>query len=198
MKIFIPLGIGILFLFLTGIIIAIDNRIRRNRRKKIPLVWKIIGIAFLIISIANFVYFSNLMSTFDGEEYGDRKTILRSTMLLSDVTIPSGDASLDKNLQEAYEEVLKGLEEGNTDISISYVDALLNKKQISLDHIHEVKYSEDLNANQVQIVEYFVVEKDGYFTRPGIYYYITFGQELLEKQEDEKKVSSKKNKNKKE
>lgn len=190
MTIFVLLILGLVFLFLTGIIIACDNRKRKYKKKTLRLRWRILGIVFTIIAVVSLGQFVRYVVHFDGEEYGDRKVLLRSTMTLSDVKIPSGDAKLDQTLADDYEEIIEQINSKNSEQKIEYVDALLSKRQIALEKIHEVKYSEDLSAKQVQIVEYLVVSKDGYFTMPEVYYYIIFGQELLPKEEDSKDKKS--------
>lgn len=190
MTIFVLLILGLVFLFLTGIIIACDNRKRKYKKKTLRLHWRILGIVFTVIAVVSLGQFVRYVVHFDGEEYGDRKVLLRSTMTLSDVKIPSGDAKLDQTLADSYKEIIEQINSSNSEQKIEYVDALLSKRQIPLEKIHEVKYSEDLSAKQVQIVEYLVVSKDGYFTMPEVYYYIIFSQELLPKEEDSKDKKS--------
>ncbi|MBD5087212.1 MAG: hypothetical protein HDT30_00130 [Clostridiales bacterium] len=193
MTIFSLLAGGLFFLLLTGIIIAFDNRRRKYKKKILALHWRIIGIICTVLSLVCFTQFIGRMLNFKGEECGDRKILLRSTTKLTEVKIPSKNATLDVTLEEEYEKVLEGIGNGSREIELEYVDALLNKKHLLLEEIREVKYSTDLTAKQVQIVEYLVMEKDGYFTKPGIHYYIIFGQDLLkEKEEAKKKKTSKK------
>jgi len=144
--------------------------------------------------------FVKYTTNFQGSEYGDRKILLRTTMNLTDITLPSEDSTLDQTLDQSYEEVISKIEAGNSNTTLKYVDALLNKKQISFSEIHEVKYSSDLTKNQVQIVEYLVICKSGYFTKPEIYYYIIFGEELQEelKKDTGNDSKTKKNNSKKE
>ena len=203
MTIFSLLAGGIFFLIITGIIIAFDNRRRRYKKKILALHWRIIGIICTVLSLVCFTQFTGRMLNFQGEECGDRKILLRSTTKLTDVKITNKNATLNTNLEEEYEQVLEGIEKGSKEIELEYVDALLNKKRLVLEEIREVKYSTDLTAKQVQIVEYLVMEKDGYFTKPGIHYYIIFGQDLLEekekakkKEESEKKTTTKSKKKK--
>lgn len=191
MTIFVLLIIGLVFLLLTGIIIACDNRRRKYKKKTLRLHWRVLGILFTIItfvSLGRFVYY---VINFDGEECSDRKILLRTTLDLTEVTIPSGDATLDKTLKNNYEETIQKIDAKDEEQKIEYVDALMSKKKIPLKKIHEVKYSKDLTANQVQMVEYLVISKDGQFTMPEVYYYIIFGEELLEKQEEAKGKNSK-------
>lgn len=187
MTIFLLLAGGVFFLILTGIIIAIDNHRRKYKKKVLALHWRILGIIFTILTFVCFTQFTSKILNFQGEECGDRKVLLRSTTKLTEVRIPSENAKLDATLEEEYEQILEGIEKGSEEIKLEYVDALLNKKYLPLEEIREVKYSKDLTAKQVQFVEYLVMEKDGYFTKPGIHYYIIFGQELLEEKEKEKK-----------
>lgn len=194
MTIFSLLAGGMIFLLLTGIIISFDNRRRKYKKKMLAFHWRVIGILCTVLSMVCFIQFAGRMIHFDGEEYGDRKILLRSTTKLSEVKIPSGNASLDANLEERYEEVLEGIEKGSKEMELEYADALLKKKRLALGEIREVKYSEDLTAKQVQLVEYLVMEKDGYFTKPGIHYYIILGQDLLEEKEEEKKKEESKKK----
>lgn len=191
MTIFILLIIGLVFLLLTGIIIACDNRKRKYKKKTLRLRWRVLGIVFTIIAFVSLGQFAHYTVNFDGEEYGERKILLRTTLDLSEVSIPSGDATLDKALDENYEEIIQKINAKEEKQTIEYIDALMSKKRIPLKKIHEVKYSEDLTANQVQMVEYLVISKDGHFTMPEVYYYIIFGEELLEKQEEAKKKDSK-------
>lgn len=191
MTIFILLIIGLVFLLLTGIIIACDNRKRKYKKKTLRLRWRVLGIVFTIIAFVSLGQFVHYTVNFDGEEYGERKILLRTTLDLSEVSIPSGDATLDKTLDENYEEIIQKINAKEEKQTIEYIDALMSKKRIPLKKIHEVKYSEDLTANQVQMVEYLVISKDGHFTMPEVYYYIIFGEELLEKQEEAKKKDSK-------
>lgn len=184
MTIFILLGIGFFFLILTSIIIAIDNKKRKQKKKIIAFHWRALGIVFTIISVICFVFFIKYVTNFQGNEYGDRKILLRTTMNLSDISLPSKDATLEQTLDATYPEIISRIGTGNSNTTLKYVDALLNQKQISLSQIHEVKYSSDLAKNQVQIVEYLVVCKSGYFTKPEIYYYIIFGEELQEEMTD--------------
>lgn len=199
MTIFILLIVGLIFLFLTGILIACDNRKRKYKKKVLRLHWRVLGIVFTFIAMFSLIKFTSYMIHFDGEECGDRKVLLRTTMELSDVKVPSKDAKLDITLQEDCEEIIKQLEEGNTEKELEYVDALLNKKRIPFSKIHEVKYSKDLTAKQVQMVEYLVSCKDGFFTRPEVYYYIIFGEDLpkeIEKKKEELKKKSQEDKKK--
>lgn len=198
MTIFILLGIGLLFLILTSIIITIDNKKRKNQKKMISFHWRVLGIVFTVISITCFVLFIKYVTNFQGSEYGDRKILLRTTMNLSDISLPSKNATLDQTLDQTYPEVISQIEAGDSNTTLKYVDALLTKKQISLSQIHEVKYSSDLTKNQVQIVEYLVICKSGYFTKPEIYYYIIFGEKLQKELEDKQNNNSKsESKNKK-
>ena len=194
MTIYILLIIGLVFLLLTGIIIACDNRKRKYKKKTLRLRWRVLGIVFTIISFVSLGQFVHYTVNFNGEEYGDRKILLRTTLNLSEVSIPSGDATLDKTLDKVYEDIIQKINAKDEEQKIEYVDALMSKKTIPLEKIHEVKYSEDLTANQVQMVEYLVISKDGHFTMPEVYYYIIFGEELLEKQEKDKKKDNKKKK----
>lgn len=200
MTIFILLGIGFIFLILTSIIIAMDNKKRKKEKKMIPFHWRVLGIGFTVISVTCFVLFIKYITNFQGMECGDRKILLRTTMDLSDITLPSKDSTLDQTLDQNYQKVISEIESGNSSATLKYVDALLNKKQLSFSQIHEVKYSSDLTKNQVQIVEYLVICKSGYFTKPEIYYYIIFGEELqqeLTKQTEDDKKTKKKNNSKK-
>lgn len=197
MTIFLLLAGGLFFLLLTGIIIAFDNRRRKYKKKILALHWRIIGIICTVLFLVCFTQFIGRILNFKGEECGDRKILLRSTTKLTEVKIPSKNATLDATLEEEYEKVLEGIEKGSKEIELEYVDALLNKKHLLLEEIREVKYSKDLTAKQVQIVEYLVMEKDGYFTKPGIHYYIIFGQDLLEEKEEAKKKEAKKKKSSK-
>lgn len=196
MTIFILLGIGFVFLILTSIIIALDNRKRKKQKKMIPFHLRVLGIVFTVISITCFVLFIKYATNFQGTECGDRKILLRTTMDLSEITLPNGNATLDQNLNQIYPTVISEINAGNSDTKLKYVDALLNQKKISLSEIHEVKFSSDLTKNQVQIVEYLVTCKSGYFTKPEIYYYIIFGEdlqkELTEKRDKKKKEKSNK------
>ena len=171
MTIFILLIIGLVFLLLTGIIIACDNRKRKYKKKTLRLRWRVLGIVFTIIAFVSLGQFVHYTVNFDGEEYGERKILLRTTLDLSEVSIPSGDATLDKALDENYEEIIQKINAKEEKQTIEYIDALMSKKRIPLKKIHEVKYSEDLTANQVQMVEYLVISKDGHFTMPEVYYY---------------------------
>ncbi len=195
MTIFILLGIGFIFLILTSIIIAIDNKKRKWNKKMLPFRWRVLGIVFTIISITCFALFVKYVTNFEGNEYGDRKILLRTTMTLSDITLPREDAKLEKTLAQTYEEIIPEIETGKSNTTLKYVDALLSKKQISLSQIHEVKYSSDLTKNQVQIVEYLVVCKSGHFTKPEIYYYIIFGEELQNELTSKTKDKTKETKN---
>lgn len=197
MTIFSLLAGGMLFLILTGIIIAIDNHRRKYKKKILALHWRIIGIVTTVLAFVCLTQFTGKILNFKGTECGDRKILLRSTTKLAEVKIPSKNATLDATLEEEYEHVLEGIAEGSKEIKLEYVDALLNKKHLALEEIREVKYSKDLTAKQVQFVEYLVMEKDGYFTKPGIHYYIIFGQDLLEEKEKEKKKEESKKTNKK-
>lgn len=200
MTIFILLGIGIIFLILTSIIIAMDNKKRKKEKKMLSFHWRVLGIGFTVISITCFVLFVKYTTNFQGSEYGDRKILLRTTMDLGDITLPSKDSTLDQTLDQNYKQVISKIQAGNSNSTLKYVDALLNKKQISFSEIHEVKYSSDLTKNQVQIVEYLVICKSGYFTKPEIYYYIIFGEELQEelKKDTENDQKTKKKNSKKE
>lgn len=195
MTIFSLLAGGMIFLVLTGIIIAFDNRKRKYKKKTLAFHWRIIGIICTVVSLVFFLQFAGRMRNFDGEEAGDRKLLLRSTTKLTEVTVNTTASKEDITLEKGYEQVVEGITEKTKDIELVYVDALLNKKHLKLDEIREIKYSEDLTAKQVQLVEYLVVEKDGYFTKPGIHYYIIFGQDLLEEKEKAaKKAVAKKSK----
>ena len=97
---------------------------------------------------------------------------------------------MDKTLEEEYQDIIQKINKKDAEEKLEYVDALMSKKKIPLKKIHEVKYSEDLTAKQVQMVEYLVISKDGHFTMPEVYYYIIFGQELLEKEEEKKNNNS--------
>ncbi|MCR4803840.1 MAG: hypothetical protein K5895_12750 [Lachnospiraceae bacterium] len=201
MTIFVLLIIGLVFLFVTGVIIAIDNRRRKYKKKTIHKSLKITGILCTLISLITFGLFFKYMVRFNGVECGKRTILLRSTMLSSEVRIPSGNAKLDKTLEKKYKSVIKDIESQNKDTKIEYVDALLNKQCLSAVDIHEIKYSSDLSEKQVQIVEYLVNTKDGMFTKPGIYYYIIFSDKLAtDKNVDTTKeeVKEKKSKNQKE
>ncbi|MCI8407982.1 MAG: hypothetical protein HFJ09_01755 [Lachnospiraceae bacterium] len=197
MTIFLLLAGGMLFLVLTGIIIAIDNHKRKYKKKILAFHWRIIGIVTTVLAFVCLTQFTGKILNFEGTECGDRKILLRTTTRLADVKIPSKNATLDTTLEEGYEQILEGIEKGSREIKLEYVDALLNKKHLVLEEIREVKYSKDLTAKQVQFVEYLVIEKDGHFTKPGIHYYIIFGQDLLEEKEKEKEESKKKTDNKK-
>lgn len=190
MTIFVLLAIGLVFLLLTGIIIACDNRRRRYKKKTLRLRWRVLGIVFTIIAVVSLEQFVHYVAHFDGQEYGERKILLRTTLNLSDVVIPSGNATLDKTLEEEYQDIIQKINKKDAEEKLEYVDALMSKKKIPLKKIHEVKYSEDLTAKQVQMVEYLVISKDGHFTMPEVYYYIIFGQELLEKEEEKKNNNS--------
>lgn len=194
MIIFSLLAIGMVFLLFTGIIIAIDNHRRKYKKKMLALHWRIIGIICTTLSLVSFAQFAGRMIHFEGEECGDRKILLRSTTKLTEVKIPSDDAKLDVTLEEGYDQVMEGISEGSKEIKLEFVDALLNKKHLPLDEIRQVKYSTDLTAKQVQFVEYLVMEKDGYFTKPGIHYYVVFGQDLLDEKEKAKKQEEAKRK----
>lgn len=182
MTIFILLIIGLVFLLLTGIIIACDNRKRKYKKKTLRLRWRVLGIVYTIIAFVSLGQFVHYTVNFDGEEYGERKILLRTTLNLSEINIPSGNATLDETLDKQYVEIIKKINNKDEEQKIEYVDALMSKKRIPLKRIHEVKYSKDLTANQVQMVEYLVISKDGYFTMPEVYYYIIFGEELREQQ----------------
>lgn len=192
MTIFSLLVAGIVFLLLTGIIIAIDNRRRKYKKKMLALHWRIIGIVLTILTLVSFSQFVGRVLNFKGEECGDRKVLLRSTTKLAEVKIPSDDATLDMDISEKYDEVLTGIGEASNEIELEFVDALLNKKRLPLSEIHEVKYSEDLSLKQIQFVEYLVMEKDGYFTKPGIHYYIIFSKDYQEQKIKEKEAAKKK------
>ena len=97
MTIFVLLIIGLVFLLLTGIIIACDNRKRKFKKKTLRLRWRVLGILFTIIAFVSLGQFVHYTLNFDGEEYGDRKILLRTTMNLSEVNIPSGNATLTSN-----------------------------------------------------------------------------------------------------
>lgn len=191
MTIYILLAIGLFFLLFTGVLIAIDNRKRRFRKKMLPLCWRAIGIITTLLAVLCFVIFFQKFYSFQGTECSSRKIILRSTMNVSDVSIPTKDAKLNKNLENAFEEIVTAYNSGDKNHKIKYVDALLNNKTISLEDIHEIKYSNDLSKKQVQIVEYLVDTKDGFFTKPGIYYYIIFSEAM---KNDEKAVTKDKTK----
>lgn len=190
MTIFILLGIGVVFLFLTSILIGIDNRRRKYKKKMLSLHWRIVGIIFASIAFVNFMLFAKYCFNFNGEECGTRKILLRSTMELSDITLASDNAKIEDTLDKCYEDVIRMIEEKNSEQRIRFVDTLLNKKEVTLNQFHEVKYSKDLTAKQVQVVEYLVTIKKGSFTKPDIYYYIIFGEDLQEN-------AKKNNKNKK-
>ncbi len=191
MTIYILLAISLFFLLFTGVLIAIDNRKRKFRQKMLPFCWRAIGIMTTLLAILCFVIFFRKFYSFQGTECSSRKIILRSTMNVSDVYIPTEDAKLNKNLENAFEEIVKAYDSGDRNHKIKYVDALLNNKTISLADIHEIKYSDDLSKKQVQIVEYLVDTKDGFFTKPGIYYYIIFSKAM---KTDEKTVTKDKTK----
>lgn len=195
MTIFILLGIGIIFFIFTSIIIAMDNKKRKKEKKMLSFHWRVLGIGFTVISITCFVLFVKYTTNFQGSEYGDRKILLRTTMNLTDITLPRENSTLDQTLDQNYEKVISKIQAGNSNSTLKYVDALLNKKQISFSEIHEVKYSSDLTKNQVQIVEYLVICKSGYFTKPEIYYYIIFGEELQEELKKDTGNDSKTKKN---
>ena len=197
MTIFILLGIGFVFLFLTSILIGIDNRKRKYREKMLSFHWRIVGIIFAIIAFVNFMLFAKYSFNFNGQECGTRKILLRSTMELTDLTLASDDAKLEATLDKCYEDVIHMIEEKDSKQTLRFVDTLLNKKEVTLDQFQEVKYSEDLSAKQVQVVEYLVNVKSGSFTKPGVYYYIIFGEDLKDNnknKEDNVKGNKKKSK----
>lgn len=180
MSIYILLVIGLFFLIFTGVLIAIDNRKRKYKHKMLPFNWKIIGIITTFLAIISISIFFKEFNFFHGTECSNRKIILRSTMNLSDVYMQTEDAKLDNLLEKNLKEIINNDVLGNKNIKIKYVDALLNKKVISFADIHEIKYSDDLSRKQIQVVEYLVNTKDGFFTKPGIYYYIIFSSSLKE------------------
>ena len=108
--------------------------------------------------------------------------------MMTDISLPSDDAKLNETLQKHYRDVIQMIEEGEHSETISYIDALLNKKEIALSSIHEVKYSEDLSRNQVQIVEYLVNTKVGNYTKPSVFYYIIFSDKLKKSEGNKKKT----------
>lgn len=178
MTIFILLIVGFFFLFVTGILIAIDNRKRKYKKKILPLPFRIAGLGCTLIAVICFVWFAHEMIHFEGEESGKRVIMLRSTMQLTDVEIPSNDAKLNKTMKQKYKDIVKAVGDKKSDLNIEYVDALLNKKKLNMTEIHEIKYSDELDKKQIQIVEYLVNMKDGIFTRPGIYYYLILSDKL--------------------
>lgn len=198
MTIFILLGIGLLFLIITSILIAIDNRRRKLRKKKLKFVWRVVGVLCTIISLTSLIQFTKYVVSFEGVEYGDRKILLRTTMELTDITIPSNNATLDLSLADVINSKKEEQEKQKKECQeIVYVDALLNKKRIPVEDIHEIKYSEDLTSKQVQVVEYLVIMKDGNFTMPGVYYYIIFGEELNPENKTEENTKTETTKKKK-
>ena len=52
MTIFILLGLGLLFLLVTGIIILFDNRRRKYKKKMLPLRWRAVGIVSAILAFS--------------------------------------------------------------------------------------------------------------------------------------------------
>lgn len=187
MNIFFLLGIGCIFLLITGILIAIDNKKRKIKKKMLPIYWRVVGIGTTIGAVVCFVLFVRYGLFMEGVECGDRKILLRSTMMMTDISIPSEDAKLNETMQKNYRTVIQMIEEGNHSETISYIDALLNKKEIPLSSIHEVKYSEDLSKKQVQIVEYLVNTKVGSYRKPSVFYYIIFSDKLKKSDTDQKK-----------
>ena len=193
MTIFILPIIGLVCLVITGVIIAVDNRKRKYRKKKLTMPWKLTGIFFTVISFTCFIMFAKYTFHFQGEECGERKILLRSTMQLTDVRLPSGNPTLDATLADGYGKVVKAAGGKTEKEEIVYIDALLNKKRVPLSEIHEIKYSDDLSEKQVQIVEYLVNTKDGRFTKPGIFYYLIFSTDLgADKQATDENVKDKK------
>ena len=188
MNIFVLLGIGCIFLLITGILIAVDNKKRKVKKKMLPIYWRVIGIFTTIGFIVCFVLFVRYGLFMEGVECGDRKILLRSTMMMTDISLPSDDAKLNETLQKHYRDVIQMIEEGEHSETISYIDALLNKKEIALSSIHEVKYSEDLSRKQVQIVEYLVNTKVGNYTKPSVFYYIIFSDKLNKSEGNNKKT----------
>ena len=199
MTIFILLGISILFFVITGILIAIDNYKRKNKKKILPFHFRVIGILCTCFALIFLSVFVKSCISFHGVECGERKILLRTTMDRDEITLASADTKLERTLNKKTRAVIADIEQGNSKQSLRYTDALLNKKILPLQSIHEVKYSKDLSKNRVQIVEYLVNTKSGAFTKPGIYYYIIFSQELKNKwdQDDKKNNTTKEKKTKK-
>ena len=91
MTIYILLAIGLFFLLFTGVLIAIDNRKRRFRKKMLPFCWRAIGIITTLLAVLCFVIFFQKFYSFQGTECSSRKIILRSTMTVSytHLTLPT-------------------------------------------------------------------------------------------------------------
>lgn len=180
---------AIMFIIFVACVILMksDKFIRHisRRKKRLNPVLQLFGI-FLAVRLATMGYeTANAIVRFNGTECGERHSVLKTLTTLDTVSVDTEEISLFTTLDEKLAQVV-GEIDGRLDtkyINISFKDMLKNKDTVKLENIHEVSYSDTLDADEIQIVKYVVNTEDGEYRMPWMYYRIVLSESIQDEVE---------------